>query len=374
MFRPIPTVLVALALTTACKQADPADPAPDVKLVDKIGAMVVVGFRGMTLTDDMPIATQLEAGQVGGIVLFDYDVQNKTYDRNIESPEQVAALNAALKAKADFPLLVSVDEEGGRVTRLKDDYGFPDTQSAQALGEGDPTATRAAASAIGATLAANGFNLDLAPVVDVNVNPDSPAIGGVERSFSDDPAQVVAHAEAFVEGLDEHGIRSTLKHFPGHGSATADSHLGVTDVTDTWSESELIPYRTMIEDGQVDLVMTAHVYNETLDPDWPATLSEDVLGGILRDELGWDGVVISDDLQMGAIRREYAFETVVERAILAGNDLLVFSNNSGATYDDEIGPKVVAAVQQLVKDGVITKARIDQSYARILALRERLVE
>lgn len=387
--------LLPLALTLACHPpaADDPDDTDTDGLVDDtddtddggdtdvpldplsaaIGQMLVVGFRGKVLDDSMPIVAQIEAGQVGGVVLFDRDVLTGTSNRNIASPDQLRTLVADLKRHTGAKLIVSIDQEGGFVNRLKTTYGFPATESAQDLGERDDLLhTRAAGAAIGATLADMGINLNLAPVVDVNVNPDSPAIGAIERSFSSDPDKVVAHAEAMISGFDDHAIRSCLKHFPGHGSATSDSHAGFTDVSTTWTDIELDPYRDIFADGMADAVMTAHVFHEDLDPDWPATLSPLIVQGLLRDELGYDGVVITDDMQMGAIQDVYGLKDAVEAAILAGNDLLVFANNNPDVYDDEIAPKVIALVKAAVEEGRIPRARIDEAVARIEAFKAGL--
>lgn len=331
----------------------------------------MVGFRGLELNDQMPIVADIRERHLGGAVLFNYDVGEKSFRRNIESAAQLKALNAALQSHAEIPLLISIDQEGGRVSRLQERYGFPATQSQQYYGTlDDLTATRAAAEAEGKILRELGINLNLAPVVDVNLNPDSPAIGAIERSFSAEPKIVTAQAAAEIEGYHAQGILCTLKHFPGHGSAAADSHLGFVDVTETWQSSELEPYRDLITAGLADAVMTAHVFNSKLDSEYPATLSHKIITGILREQLGYDGVVISDDMQMGAIRQYYGFEQAVELAIKAGVDILAIANNS--IYDAEVGARTVNIVSQLVRDGKISPERIDQSYQRIQRLKARL--
>jgi beta-N-acetylhexosaminidase len=161
-----------------------------------------------------------------------------------------------------------------------------------------------------------------------------------------------------------------LKHFPGHGSSTADSHLGLVDVTNTWSRTELDPYRNLIGAGVVDATMTAHVFNRKTDGDNPATLSKPTISGILREELNYDGVVISDDMQMGAITEHYGFETAVQAAIEAGVDILVFANNS--VYEEDIAARTGAFIKQLVQHGTVSEARIDTSYQRVQRLKQRL--
>lgn len=361
------------AVPTQAGTVSSASPAStDEALADKIGDLVMVGFRGAALEDPDPILQQVESGQVGGVVLFDFDVATGS-SRNVESPEQVRSLVAQLQEAAPSPLLVAIDQEGGRVSRLKERYGFPATLSQQELGERQSlelTASQARRTA--EVLADVGINLNLAPVVDVNVDPASPAIGALGRSFSGDAAVVTDHARAVIEAHSDAGVLTAVKHFPGHGSAPGDTHLGFVDVTDTWSPAELVPYRALVSEGSVDAVMTAHVVNGQLDRHWPATLSPATVTGVLRKELGFQGVVVSDDLQMGAIADHYGLETAVRQALVAGVDILLFANNNPRAYEPDIAPRVVASVEALVRDGVLTEERIDESVQRVRALKRQL--
>jgi len=346
----------------------PENPSLDVK----IGQMLKIGFRGMDISESDHIKRDLQQYHLGGVVLFDYDVPRKEAARNIESPAQVKKLVSQLKETADIPLLVTIDQEGGRVARLKPRYGFAPTVSSQYLGQiNNPDSTRKYASATASALSSLGINVNLAPVVDVNVNPDNPIIGGIERSFSSDPDMVSRHARIFIQAHHDKGIITTLKHFPGHGSSEDDSHLGITDVSGLWAEKELIPYQKLIASGDADIIMTAHIFNENWDPDYPATLSGHVINEMLRQDLGYNGVVMSDDMQMKAIRAEYGLETAVKKAIQAGVDILSFANNS--VYDAEIVPKTHRIIKKLVKSGEISEARINESYERIKKLKQQLI-
>ncbi len=353
--------------------AAPGSPkSSDEALADKIGELVMVGFRGTTLDGSEPILEQVRAGQVGGVVLFDVDVATGS-SRNIDSPEQLKSLVAELQAAAPSPLLVAVDQEGGRVSRLKERYGFPATLSQQELGERDAVElTRNQARQTAEILADAGINLNLAPVVDLNVNPASPVIGALGRSFSANPALVADHARAVIDAHRKQGVLTAIKHFPGHGSAPGDTHLGFVDVTGTWSSAELEPYRTLVSEGNADLVMTAHVFNGRLDAEWPATLSPATVTGVLRTELGFQGVVVSDDLQMGAIADHYGLETAVHQALAAGVDILLFANNNPRAYEPDIAPRVVALVESLVREGALAEERIDESVERVRDLERRL--
>lgn len=356
----------------ACSQTESNSKA-DPPLEIKIGQMLKVGFRGMVVTDTSHILRDIKKYHLGGVVLFDYDVPRDTAVRNIESPEQVKTLVQDLKKLSEIPLIVSIDQEGGRVARLKPKYGFQKTVSAQYLGKIDNLdSTRYYARQTAETLSNLGINVNLAPVVDVNINPDNPVIGGIERSFSPDPKTVVKHARIYINTLHKHDILTVLKHFPGHGSSEKDSHLGVVDVTDTWSEKELIPYRKLIDSNLADAVMTAHIFNARLDSTYPATLSKPTITGILRNQLGFDGVVISDDLMMGAIRDEYGLKTTIKQALHAGVDILSFANNS--IYDPDIVPKAHKIINELIDNGEISTTRIDQSYQRIMEFKEQMSE
>lgn len=339
----------------------------------KIGQMILAGFRGPTLNHNNPIGSDLRDRYLGGVVLFDHDVATATDGRNIRSPAQLAALNQTLQTTTPVkPLLISVDQEGGKVDRLKASQGFPPSYSQEHLGKLNNLAlTHAYARRTARTLRSVGVNLNLAPVVDLNLNPDNPIIGAYERSFSADPDHVTAHAVQMIRAHREVGVLTTLKHFPGHGSAGGDTHSGFVDVTGTWSEVELEPFRNIIRAGLCDTVMTAHVFNATLDPTYPATLSHPTINGLLREELGWDGVVISDDMGMGAITQHFGFEEAIERAIRAGVDILAFANN-GSRFDPTIAARAHQTIRRLVERGEIAQARIDRSYHRILRLKARL--
>jgi beta-N-acetylhexosaminidase len=358
------------AAATSSPQASTANSA---SLEEMIGQMLMIGFRGLSLGPEEPIYNEIVAGRVGNVVLFDYDVPGDgLIGRNVQSPAQVKLLVQKVQSLSKTPQLVAIDQEGGLVARLKPEYGFQRTLSAEQVGGlNDLTATRQQGAATAAMMAQAGINLNLAPVVDVNVDPENPIIGAIGRSFSSDPEVVARQALAFIEGHHDQGVLTTLKHFPGHGSSEADSHLGFVDVTSTWSDKELIPFRRVIEAGKADAVMTAHIFNSHWDPVYPATLSKLTITGILRDRLGFDGVIITDDMQMGAISNYYPFAQAVEASILAGADIVAIANN-GTTYNPTVGAEAFAAIMSAVRAGRITEQRIEQSYRRITALKERL--
>ena len=340
-----------------------SEPEPEYTLEENIGMMLLVGFRGTEVdsTRNPEIVGALRDYHVGSVILFDYDVPTGTRGRNIKDAEQLKRLCRQLRAfNAD--LLIGIDQEGGYVSRLSTRYGFPAIPSAQkCAAKGDDT-VRYYADLTGKMLEEIGINLDFAPVADVNVNPRCPVIGGIERSFSSDPAVVRRCCLIWSEELLGHNVVSCFKHFPGHGSATGDTHKGLVDVTDTWQRCELEPYRDLPSANM--MVMTAHVVNRKLDPTGlPASLSPKITS-YLRDTLGFQGVVVTDDLAMGAIVQQYSFEKAIRMAVLAGADLLCLSNNGG-TYDPNMVPRVVKVIKQMVADGEITEERIRQSAERV---------
>ncbi len=365
------TVLLSVIILFSCQDDFDNDRNSD-ELEKQIGQMLLVGFRGTELTEDNHIITDITDHNLGGVILYEKDGPSQSRPRNIESPEQVKQLVAGLKSHSDGKLLVAIDQEGGVVDRLKSSYGFPETVTSQYLGElNREDSTRYYASVMAQTLDELGVNVNFSPVVDLNVNPESPAIGALGRSFSAKPDTVVFHAGIFIDEHEKLDILNCCKHFPGHGSATADSHLGLTDVTDTWDEIELEPYRQLINSGKCKMIMSAHVFNQNLDADYPATLSKKILTDILRDELAFDGVIVSDAMEMGAIKDNFGLKEAIEKSINAGCDILVFSNNINE-YNPNIVTEAIALIKELVEEGKITEERIQESYNRILQLKAEL--
>jgi beta-N-acetylhexosaminidase len=364
------SALIAITLLAGVTPAA-AGPGPEPPLDVKIGQMIMVGFRGLAVAGGDPVARDIRERRIGGVILFDYDVPSRTWGRNIASPAQLKALTSSLGKLEGIPLFIAVDQEGGRIVRLKEKAGFPPTLSQKKLGaSGDPGRTAKQAELTAKTLSGLGINVNFVPVVDLDINPDNPVIGKLERSFSRNPDTVTQHALAVIEAHRRHGILTAPKHFPGHGSASGDTHEGFVDVTGRWSAVELEPFQKLIRQGKADMVMTAHIFNGKLDPVWPATLSEKTLNGLLRGQMGYEGVVISDDLQMKAIAARYGLETTIRQAILAGVDILLFANNS--VYEEDIAARAGATIRSLVEKGDIPRERIDESWRRIMRLKERL--
>ena len=371
---------VALMGLLACghRPAETAEPADtvggdsvasaEIPLDEAIGEMLLVGFRGTEIDSKSHLRRDLSEYHVGSVILFDYDAPTGTRGRNIKSAKQVKSLCQQLRSLSPT-LLIGIDQEGGKVSRLSTNYSFPSILSAQRSADLGIDTVRYYARLTAKTLAGLGINLNFAPVADVNVNPDCPVIGKLGRSFSADTTKVIQCCSVWIEEQHKQGVASCLKHFPGHGSAKGDTHKGLVDVTKTWQRHELAPYRALAD---CDMVMTAHVINRQLDPaGLPASLSPRITS-YLRDTLGFNGVIVTDDLAMGAIANEYTLEKTVRMALDAGADLLCLSNNGGHGYDPDIVPKVVKIIKQLIDEGAVTSDRITQSALRIRDLKKKL--
>jgi len=347
-----------------------------VTLKDKIGQLLIVGFKGTELNPKNPIVQAILEKYISGVILFDYNFQTKTYQHNIKNPQQLQNLTQELQKYAQqaetlLPLLIGIDYEGGKVNRLKETYGFPKTLSAAEIGLGTDEQAVHYAQQMAKTLKDSGINLNFAPVLDINNNPTNPIIGKLDRSFSEDPKKISHFARIFSSVHQANKIISTYKHFPGHGSSTGDTHKGFVDITDTWKEYELEPYIELMRNQNSNnyfMIMTSHVVHRGLDSQgYPASLSERITTELLRKKLNFQGVVITDDLQMKAIADHYGLEETVVLAINAGADLLVFGNQLVAEPVDP--KKIVDIIYRAIIMGKISENRIDESYQRITKLK-----
>lgn len=392
---------------------------------EKIGQMLIVGFgglkqdkqgkvlwedpKGTIFSESSNIATMIKKYHIGGVILFTQPFRNnKTRgfirDRNIENPKQLKKLNYDLQQYSKkmreennlfpIPLLISIDQEGGTVDRLPQTLGFPlRTYIPQALGANEErvfensdeklkalSETEKYAQLMADELIENEINSNFIPCVDVNINPLNNIIGGRGRSFSGNPVIVYDQAQAFIKIFNKNGIITSLKHFPGHGSSKFDTHVGLVDVTETYQkDKELLPYKELIKEGYQDFIMTTHVINGQIDKTqckkgdvedhttWcPGTLSHATLTGLLREELGFKGVIVSDDMTMGAIANEYPLDVAFEKAINAGVDMFILPNNT-----EDSTALAINTIAKLVKDGKVKEADIDRAYNNIIALKKR---
>lgn len=329
--------------------------------------MLIVGFKGDTVTPVNPVVGYLRETRVGGIILFDVDLtgSRKLGSRNITSREQLGKLTRDLRDIAGYPLVITADQEGGLVQRLKPRYGYEAVPSAKHLGAtGCIDSTYFWSKVMAGQLAEAGINLNLAPEVDLHVD-SCPVIGELSRAYSTDPDSVALHAMAAIDAFHSRDVKVTLKHFPGHGSAKEDSHYGLTDVTKTWSEDELIPFREIIDSGKADAIMTAHIFNRNLDPDYPATLSKKIITGLLRNKLKYDGVVITDDLYMQGIVDNYEIDKALILAINAGADMIIVGNNITTGFEPDRPARLVRIIANAVENGDIDINRLIEANKRI---------
>jgi beta-N-acetylhexosaminidase len=343
-------------------------PATAQSLEQMAGQMIVMGFQGDGAGDVSvrAVAGMIERSEIGGVLYLRGNVAS------LRAVGEMNALFAAAAPDAALPPLIALDQEGGQVERLTRDVGFEELPSAERIAAGNSTAQAEAIYAgLAERLAALGFNVNFGPVVDVNTNPDNPIIARYGRAFSPDPDAVSRYAAAFIDAHHRAGLLTALKHFPGHGSSTGDSHEGFVDITDTWSESELEPFRALIAAGEADMVMTGHLVRRSSgDGELPASLSVAAIDGELRGRLGFEGVVVSDDMEMGAIKDHFSRAEAVLAAVRAGTDILL----SSAAADPEIGPagEIRAILVAEAGRDPAFRVRIEESYARILALKARL--
>ena len=346
---------------------------PPKTLEQEIGSMLMVGFFGTRVNDNSQICKDIAQYQLGGVILFDANPVNKAKAKNISSKNQLARLTEELQGCShDGKLLIAVDQEGGKVQRLKSKYGFygkfPKANSVARMSD---EVVRNHYIRMGQELQSVGINYNLAPDVDLAINKRNRVIYKLGRSFGADPRQVVKYSSIFINAMHESSVLTSIKHFPGHGSSLGDTHKGFVDVTKKWKREELEPYRLLSEQGMIDTVMVAHVFNKNLDALYPATLSAKTINGLLRQDLGFNGVVITDDLQMGAINKKYGLRKTLKLAIGAGNDLLLFGN--------QLSPKsmvstrrLVDTVKKLIQTKEVSRADIKKSNQRLDFLKQRI--
>jgi beta-N-acetylhexosaminidase len=342
-----------------------------VSLEQQIGQMLMVGFHGTSASANSKICKDIKKYNVGAVILFDYNPVDKNKPKNILNRSQLKNLTSQLQAcSSDGKLLIAVDQEGGKVQRLKSKYGFYGKfPKASDVIKMDQSKIRSTYTKMSKELKSVGINYDLAPVVDLDINMKNHVIHGLGRSYGKDPETVAKYASTFIDAMHYYGVLTSIKHFPGHGSSEGDTHKGYVDVTKLWNKVELEPYRLL--KNKADTVMVAHVFNKRLDKKYPATLSAKTVNGLLRNTLGFHGVVITDDLQMGAISKKYGLKNTLQLAINAGDDILLFGN--------QLDPrkvvttkKLVDTIIDLVKSGKVSKASIINSYNRIQRLKRKL--
>ena len=342
---------------------------PDISTM--IGQMLMVGLRGHTEIDVSSFFKSIKGYSIGGVVLYDQNITVSPPSlHNIRSPKQLTSFTSALQKESAIPLLIAIDQEGGKVNRLKPEYGFPDSKSWAEIGKINKLSiTKENAKLIAKTLKMNGINVNFAPVLDLSNNSKS-FIAQKERCFSKDPKKVVKHSKEFINAHLDNNVVTVGKHFPGQGNAIGDTHDRFVDISKTWTSDELLPYKELINNNSLNAIMISHIFHSELDKKYPATLSKLIIRDLLRREMGFDGIVISDDPQMKAISNKYDLETVLKLMINAGVDIFCFGNN--LIYDPNIVQKVHLVIEKLLDKNKISENDIKKSYLRIIKIKSQI--
>jgi len=313
----------------------------------------------------------IQGYSIGGVVLYDQNITVSPPSlHNIRSPKQLTSFTSALQKESAIPLLIAIDQEGGKVNRLKPEYGFPGSKSWAEIGKINKlNITKENAKLTAKTLKMNGINVNFAPVLDLSNNSKS-FIAQKERCFSKDPKKVVKHSKEFINAHLDNNVVTVGKHFPGQGNAIGDTHDRFVDISKTWTSDELLPYKELINNNSLNAIMISHIFHSELDKKYPATLSKLIIRDLLRREMGFDGIVISDDPQMKAISNKYDLETVLKLMINAGVDIFCFGNN--LIYDPNIVKKVHLVIEKLLDKNKISENDIKKSYLRIIKIKSQI--
>ena len=330
-----------------------------IDLDDKIGQMIIVGFNGNSVRSlgFKRVLKKIKKGEISGVILFSKNIKDKN--------SLVEMNNKIISSNATVPF-VAIDNEGGYVQR----YDFMKHNSAKTVSTYTEKEAGIHYSSMAKFEKSLGINFNFAPCVDLAINKES-IINKKERSFSDDPKIVSKYAKIFVEEHNKQNIITSIKHFPGHGSVVGDTHKGFVDATETFRKDEIKPYKNLKNYSKLNTVMVSHIYNKNFDEKYPASLSENTIKNLLKKEIGFKGVIVSDDYDMGAIIDNYTLRENVVLAVNAGVDIMIFSNNL-KRHDRNISKKIHKIIKQEIKKGNIKEADIDNSYRKIMALKSQL--
>lgn len=356
-----------------------------------IGRLLCIGIRGSEPGEPI-LESDLEACAAAGVravILFDVDVPGMLRlrsegmsaedaaaqsPRNIRSPEQLRCLTSHIRSRLGDDTLICVDQEGGATSRLGLEQGFKPGVSAIEFAAMSQTEQQANALIQASQLSDAGINFNLAPCVDLAMEPESSIIARLGRSFGDDPEVVTVCARAIIAAHTSRGIGTCLKHFPGHGSARGDTHKRLVDITDTARpDHELLPYRDLLATGQDSVaVMVAHVLDRRVDSELPASLSPRFIEGSLRGELGFDGLVATDSIDMAAIEDAWSPGDAAVRAIMAGADLVIDGFNLNPSRMEHPALPLMTSIRNAIEDGSLSAERVSKSLSRIDRFRRAL--
>ena len=341
-------------------------------LDQKIATMFVLGFYGTVVDSNSKIVHDICKEGLGGVLLFERHPTRHNRAKNINSPAQLKRLTKRLSSSCAHQPLIAVDQEGGKVQRLKRKDGFYGRYAkASKLGRKTMDVAKKEYQKMARELRSVGINFNLAPVADMAVNRQNRVIYKLGRSYGSRADRVALFDKIFINAMHRQKILTSLKHFPGHGSSLKDSHKGFVDISQTWSKKELEPFRQVIRSGKADSVMVAHVFNRNIDKRYPASLSRNAVNGLLRGKLGYQGVVITDDLQMYAISKHYSLREAIRLAINAGVDILLFGNQLDPKHEVSI-QKLVSIVKSLLSKGEIRQESIERANRRIDTMKSKI--
>lgn len=342
-----------------------------MSLSELVGSVLMFGLRGGTLNDPetREDVAMLKGVKAGGVLLFDHDIPGN-HPRNVYNPDQLTTLIRDLRHELGPELIVAIDQEGGQVSRLSEERGFAPSVSARDFAQYEFIDQVQEAQRQARQLSTLGINLNFAPCVDLEIEPLSTIIGGKDRAFGETAQQVLACARVVVAAHQEFGVRCCLKHFPGHGSSLLDTHKNMCDITATQTPGELEVYETLIgELGDAVAVMCGHLVHKDIDKNRPASLSPMHVTGVLRERMGFGGVVVTDSLDMRAIRENFGEGEAAVMAIKAGCDLLVDGINAPGYREEGAPVRVADAIAKAIGQGEIPDAeqKLSQSRDRLRA-------
>lgn len=325
----------------------------------KIAQMIIVGFDGNTINSSgyKKILKQIKNNEISGIILF---------EKNIKSKEDLIDMNEKLIKNSTVIPFISIDNEGGQIQR----HNFIQSKTAEEISQNSEEFAQNEYSKMAELLSELKINLNFAPCVDLKINENS-IIKRKQRSYGINPETISKYSKIFIEEHNKKNIITSIKHFPGHGSVMGDTHLGFVNATNTFKKEELEPYYNLKENDKMNMIMVSHIFNSNFDEKYPASLSEKTIKKLLINEIGFNGVIISDDYDMGAIRKNYSLEEIVENAINSGVNILLFSNNI-ETKDKNLPKKIKKIIKSDIKNGKIKIEDIDNSYTKIMNLKRKL--
>lgn len=331
----------------------------DENLMRKIGQMFITTFSGTSFINSSDLPAFIDRYKVGGLLFMGHNIVEKEQTR-----EFVSDIKNFAKTEKAIPLFLCIDEEGEFVRRLKSENGFRIFDfSAFDIGEiDDQRFTRMVYQEMADDLKYAGLNFNFAPAVDIDVNLNNPIIARFKRSFSSDAGVVVRHAGIMIDVMRKNNILTALKHFPGHGSSVADSHRGITDITDTYEKIEMEPFTALR--NKANAVMIGHLVHKEIDPEYPATISKKWITDILKKEMRYRGLIITDDINMRGLTSKYSLEEIILKSVDAGNDMIIIASQ-------ELTAEAVTILYNLVKEGKIPLKRIDESYRKITSVKRR---